>query len=292
MKAAAGATPGLTLTGTTTSTASTDRSLSQSSSSESLHHQGCARGDATSAQLVAVDDQHQQSLWQYATPAVAGLGQNQGYYAGYAQQDQQASTTTQPLPHMSVHNWHYQQPEVNCSTSTTSTGSSSSYFASYEGVAYPATVQTVTADVTPATRLNSRTQEPASASPSSPAETAATSASSPGSGSGSSSRLRLRPHSTPATLCWLERNYELCEGVCVPRNVVYFNYVDFCSRNHMQPVNAASFGKIIRQMFANLTTRRLGTRGQSRYHYYGLAVKPDSIYFSPNYSRKRGPGDA
>ena len=55
---------------------------------------------------------------------------------------------------------------------------------------------------------------------------------------------RLRPHSTPATLCWLERNYELSEGVCIPRNVVYFNYVDFCSKSAMQPVNAASFGKV------------------------------------------------
>ncbi len=59
-----------------------------------------------------------------------------------------------------------------------------------------------------------------------------------------SSGGRLRPHSTPATLCWLEKNYELCEGVCIPRNVVYFNYVDFCSKNLMQPVNAASFGKV------------------------------------------------
>ena len=49
--------------------------------------------------------------------------------------------------------------------------------------------------------------------------------------------------------------------------------------------------QIIRQMFQSLTTRRLGTRGQSRYHYYGLAVKPDSIYFSPGYSnRKYHPG--
>ena len=56
--------------------------------------------------------------------------------------------------------------------------------------------------------------------------------------------LRLKPHSTPATLCWLGKNYELSEGVCIPRNVVYFNYVDFCSKNTMQPVNAASFGKV------------------------------------------------
>ncbi len=67
---------------------------------------------------------------------------------------------------------------------------------------------------------------------------------SPPSSSSSSSSSHLRPHSTPATLCWLEKNYELCEGVCIPRNVVYFNYVDFCSKNLMQPVNAASFGKV------------------------------------------------
>ena len=45
--------------------------------------------------------------------------------------------------------------------------------------------------------------------------------------------------------------------------------------------------QIIRQLFANLTTRRLGTRGQSRYHYYGLAVLPTSIYYSPNYSSRK-----
>ena len=48
-----------------------------------------------------------------------------------------------------------------------------------------------------------------------------------------------------------------------------------------------NFPQIIRQLFANLTTRRLGTRGQSRYHYYGLAVLPTSIYYSPNYSSRK-----
>ena len=46
------------------------------------------------------------------------------------------------------------------------------------------------------------------------------------------------------------------------RNVVYFNYVDFAAKSGMLPVNAASFGKIIRQLFQNLTTRRLGTRSE------------------------------
>lgn len=55
----------------------------------------------------------------------------------------------------------------------------------------------------------------------------------------------LRPHSTPATLLWLEENYEMAQGVCVPRNTLYLHYVDFCSKHGMTPVNAASFGKVI-----------------------------------------------
>lgn len=77
-------------------------------------------------------------------------------------------------------------------------------------------------------------------------------------------RKLLRPHSTPATLIWLEENYEIADGVCIPRSTLYLHYVDFCSKHCIQPVNAASFGKIIRQKFPQLTTRRLGTRGQSR----------------------------
>ena len=45
-------------------------------------------------------------------------------------------------------------------------------------------------------------------------------------------------------------------------------------------------------MFQSLTTRRLGTRGQSRYHYYGLAVKPNSIYYMPSYSNRKYPRDS
>ena len=37
-------------------------------------------------------------------------------------------------------------------------------------------------------------------------------------------------------------------------------------------------------MFPRLTTRRLGTRGKSRYHYSGLSVKTDSFYYNSNKS--------
>ncbi|TRY85203.1 hypothetical protein DNTS_009248 [Danionella cerebrum] len=95
-----------------------------------------------------------------------------------------------------------------------------------------------------------------------------------------------KPHSTPATLQWLEENYEIAEGVCIPRSALYMHYLDFCEKLDSQPVNAASFGKIIRQQFPQLTTRRLGTRGQSKYHYYGIAVKESSQYYDVMYSKK------
>ena len=59
-----------------------------------------------------------------------------------------------------------------------------------------------------------------------------------------SSNDRTKPHSTPATLYWLHANYELSEGVCIPRCHVYLNYVDYCNQSMTHPVNAASFGKV------------------------------------------------
>ncbi|CAL8069608.1 unnamed protein product [Calicophoron daubneyi] len=41
-------------------------------------------------------------------------------------------------------------------------------------------------------------------------------------------------------------------------------------------MNPASFGKLIRSIFFGLRTRRLGTRGNSKYHYYGIRIKPNS----------------
>lgn len=53
-------------------------------------------------------------------------------------------------------------------------------------------------------------------------------------------------------------------------------YFRHCNENKLEPVNAASFGKLIRSVFHGLRTRRLGTRGNSKYHYYGIRIKPDS----------------
>lgn len=62
----------------------------------------------------------------------------------------------------------------------------------------------------------------------------------------------------------------------LPRSTLYNHYLSHCSQHDIEPVNAASFGKLIRSVFVGLRTRRLGTRGNSKYHYYGIRVKPGS----------------
>uniref|UniRef100_A0A8C9S5L3 DNA-binding protein RFX2 n=1 Tax=Scleropages formosus TaxID=113540 RepID=A0A8C9S5L3_SCLFO len=77
-------------------------------------------------------------------------------------------------------------------------------------------------------------------------------------------------------LQWLLDNYETAEGVSLPRSSLYNHYLRHCQDQKLDPVNAASFGKLIRSVFMGLRTRRLGTRGNSKYHYYGIRLKPDS----------------
>ncbi|XP_067137892.1 DNA-binding protein RFX2-like isoform X9 [Centruroides vittatus] len=82
--------------------------------------------------------------------------------------------------------------------------------------------------------------------------------------------------STYSQVQWLIDNYETAEGVSLPRSTLYNHYLRHCAEHKLEPVNAASFGKLIRSVFLGLRTRRLGTRGNSKYHYYGIRVKPNS----------------
>lgn len=88
---------------------------------------------------------------------------------------------------------------------------------------------------------------------------------------------------SPATVVWLHQNYEAAEGVSLGRSTLYEHYQKHCDQTTTEPVNPASFGKLIRSVFRDLKTRRLGTRGNSKYHYYGIRVKNDStLKFSPD----------
>ncbi|GBN32165.1 MHC class II regulatory factor RFX1, partial [Araneus ventricosus] len=63
-----------------------------------------------------------------------------------------------------------------------------------------------------------------------------------------------------ASMKWLVDNYEMADGMSVPRSTMYNHYLKHCNEQKMEPLNAASFGKLIRMVFNGLRTRRLGTR--------------------------------
>jgi regulatory factor X, other len=52
------------------------------------------------------------------------------------------------------------------------------------------------------------------------------------------------------------------------------------------PLNPASFGKLVRVIFPGIQTRRLGVRGESKYHYCDLALDDESLnpITNPNYA--------
>jgi regulatory factor X 1/2/3 len=84
----------------------------------------------------------------------------------------------------------------------------------------------------------------------------------------------------------LVENYETAEGVSLPRSTLYNHYMRHCNEQKLDAVNAASFGKLIRSVFTGLRTRRLGTRGNSKYHYYGIRIKPGSNLLSASVDEK------
>ncbi|KAK2160599.1 hypothetical protein NP493_1637g00007 [Ridgeia piscesae] len=67
-----------------------------------------------------------------------------------------------------------------------------------------------------------------------------------------------------AAIDWLQQNYEEQNSVSLPRGALYSHYLDFCQEANIEPMNQASLGKVIRSIFPDVKTRRLGTRGQSK----------------------------
>lgn len=61
----------------------------------------------------------------------------------------------------------------------------------------------------------------------------------------------------------------------VPRARVYANYASRCANERITVLNPASFGKLVRVLFPGLKTRRLGVRGESKYHYVNFTLIED-----------------
>ncbi|KAJ7890793.1 hypothetical protein B0H13DRAFT_2039819 [Mycena leptocephala] len=55
-----------------------------------------------------------------------------------------------------------------------------------------------------------------------------------------------------------------------PRQGLYFSYRRVCDQYGIPHINTATLGKAIRLCFPTIKTRRLGVRGNSKYHYCGI----------------------
>ncbi len=69
---------------------------------------------------------------------------------------------------------------------------------------------------------------------------------------------------------WLSVHFEAAEEAHIARENIFRHYVLACTESNSEPLNAASFGKVIRSVFPTIATRRLGTRGNSKYVYANI----------------------
>lgn len=76
---------------------------------------------------------------------------------------------------------------------------------------------------------------------------------------------------------WIKRNFYEHPTGSVSRSNLYEAYKTMCESIESQPMNMATLGKHIRTLFPAIITRRLGNRGNSKYHYYGLSATRDSM---------------
>ncbi|KAK0727958.1 RFX DNA-binding domain-containing protein [Lasiosphaeria miniovina] len=72
-------------------------------------------------------------------------------------------------------------------------------------------------------------------------------------------------------MLWISQVCDKGKG-SVPRGRVYANYASRCATERITVLNPASFGKLVRVLFPGLKTRRLGVRGESKYHYVNFTL--------------------
>ncbi|KAI1617903.1 regulatory factor X [Exophiala viscosa] len=75
-------------------------------------------------------------------------------------------------------------------------------------------------------------------------------------------------------MLWLQENCQR-SSQSVRRDRVFTRYTERCGNERVPTLNPASFGKLVRIIFPNVQTRRLGVRGESKYHYVDLSLIMD-----------------
>lgn len=72
---------------------------------------------------------------------------------------------------------------------------------------------------------------------------------------------------------WLNLNYVASKDGSIPRCIIYQHYCSDFKKEGIEPLNTAMFGKVIKMVFPFIRSRRLGNRGNSKYHYFGVSVR-------------------
>jgi hypothetical protein len=69
-------------------------------------------------------------------------------------------------------------------------------------------------------------------------------------------------------------NYTLKPSIqiSIPRTILHESYRRACDAFGLEPLQAASFGKVLRSQFPDVAQRRLGGRGKTRFHYCGFGT--------------------
>ncbi|KIW71621.1 hypothetical protein PV04_03763 [Phialophora macrospora] len=75
-------------------------------------------------------------------------------------------------------------------------------------------------------------------------------------------------------MLWLQESCQRSSN-SVRRDRVFTRYTERCGNERVPTLNPASFGKLVRIIFPNVQTRRLGVRGESKYHYVDLSLIMD-----------------
>ncbi|XP_061183525.1 transcription factor RFX4-like [Saccostrea echinata] len=81
----------------------------------------------------------------------------------------------------------------------------------------------------------------------------------------------------PVITKWLQRHFLIQPNNTLSRGEIYRAYIEHCQRNNLTHCNPATFGKVLRSVFPDIKTRRIGTRGNSRYHYCGIGIKLKTV---------------
>lgn len=75
---------------------------------------------------------------------------------------------------------------------------------------------------------------------------------------------------------WISDQLELCEDTSLARKDVYEDYLRYTQQLKCDHLVQSDFGKIMRQIFPEVQSRRLGSRGASKYCYSGLRKRTDN----------------